>query len=543
MEGAAGRPAPRLGRSWAAAALALVLALALLGLAAPPAHAGKPGGYDHLLTPAELEAWLDRRAADYPGIVHKFSIGTSHQGRAIWGVRIGDDEVADGSEPEIVITGQVHAREWISQTMALHVIELLTEGYASDPRVRSIVRHRQVYVIPTLNPDGAAFDIEDGTFRRWRKNRQPIPGSDHVGVDLNRNFGYRWGCCGGGSDNPANEKYRGWKAWVAPEAQALRDFVNSRVIGGRQRIAATLTFHSAGEMVLWPYAYTRTAVPRTMSADDQRAFVALGREMARLNGYRPMQGSRLYVVDGDHDDWMYNRHRIFAMTFELAAFEKRYYPTAAEAATETTRNREAVLYFLEQADCPHRAAGLGVTHCGPLNDDFETGRGWRVNPFGSDTATGGRFARGVPQRTANRAGVKQRAATPSGEAAFVTGLAAGANLNANDVDGGVTSVASPAFTLGSGSGWRVALRYTFAHNAKASGADFFRVSVIDGTTRTVVFSQAGAAANRNAIWSAITRSLDAFAGRTVRLLFEAADNGPDSLIEAAFDDVRVYRLP
>ena len=31
----------------------------------------------------------------------------------------------------------------------------------------------------------------------WRKNRQPNAGSSAVGTDLNRNWGYRWGCCGG----------------------------------------------------------------------------------------------------------------------------------------------------------------------------------------------------------------------------------------------------------------------------------------------------------------------------------------------------------
>ena len=48
------------------------------------------------------------------------------------------------------------------------------------------------------------------------------------------------------------------------------------------------------------------------------------------------------------------------------------------ALGRTTRNDQAVLWFLEQADCPYRAAGMGDTHCGPLNDDFETARGWQV---------------------------------------------------------------------------------------------------------------------------------------------------------------------
>jgi carboxypeptidase T len=541
MSRGGGHGQPGLGRH-ARALTALLLAVSLLPVASPLVRA-RPAGLDHLLTSAALAEHLDAVVTAYPSIVRKLSIGRSHEGREIWALKISDNVELDEPEPEVVVMGQIHAREWISQSMALYLVDALTAGYDTEARIRRIVNGTEIYVIPTLNPDGADYDLSAGTPKRWRKNRQPIKGSSSVGIDLNRNFGFMWRCCGGGSDGPANEKYRGWAAWVAPETAAYRDFVDSRVVGARQQLSLSMTFHSAGEMVLWPYTYTRTAVPRTMSADDYKAFAALGRQMAGRNGYRAMKGSGLYVVDGDHDDWLYHEHRVFAVTFELAAFKNRYYPTLAEAAAETSRNREAVLWFLEQADCPYRAAGLALTHCGPLNDDFETGRGWQVNPLATDTATRGRFARGVPARSATGAGVKQRAVTPSGRAAFATGLARGASANANDVDGGVTSVASPSFTIGPGTGWRLSLRYAFAHDTRARNVDFFRISVLDGKTATPLFSQPGRRAQRNAKWTPLTLNLDAWAGREVRLLFEAADRGADSLVEAAFDDVRVYQLP
>ena len=42
-----------------------------------------------------------------------------------------------------------------------------------------------------------------------------------------------------------------------------------------------------------------------MTVDDHAALVAMGRKMASLNGYTPMQSSRLYVTDGDEIDWAY----------------------------------------------------------------------------------------------------------------------------------------------------------------------------------------------------------------------------------------------
>jgi carboxypeptidase T len=501
-----------------------------------------PAGYETYHTYAEMEAFLDATVAAYPEIAQKFSIGRSYEGREIWAIKISDNVHTDEDEPEVIFDGLVHARERATAEMNIYLIRLLTENYGSNARITSIVDSTEIFVIPMLNPDGGEYDIASGQFREWRRNRQQIPNSTKRGVDLNRNFGFKWGCCGGSSGKPGAWNYRGPSAWFAPEVRAYRDFVNSRVVSGRQQIRAGISWHSAGRQVLWPYGYTRTDVPKTMSAADHKAFVALAKEMARLNGYRPMQSSDLYVTDGDMGDWAYNSHRIFHFTFEMAAGKsKRYYPTPAELEKDLTANRRAVLYLLEQAGCPYAAAGLASTHCGPLNDDFETGRGWQVNPAGTDTATKGQWQRAKPQRTANRAGVKQRGSVPSGRLALVTGAKAGRNANANDVDGGLTSVRSPAFKLGNGSGWRLRFTYYFAHNRRATNVDYFRVSVLAGGKRTTLFEQRGRAANRNANWSTVTLNLDAFAGQTIRLLIEAADNGADSLIEAAVDDVRVFR--
>ena len=41
-----------------------------------------------------------------------------------------------------------------------------------------------------------------------------------------------------------SETYRGPSAFSAPETQRLRDFVNSRVVGGVQQIKANIDFHT-----------------------------------------------------------------------------------------------------------------------------------------------------------------------------------------------------------------------------------------------------------------------------------------------------------
>jgi murein tripeptide amidase MpaA len=504
----------------------------------------EPPGFEYFHTYAENEQVIDDAVAAHPAIAKKFSIGQSYEGREIWGIKISDNVNADEDEPEVFIHGLTHTRERASNEMALYIIQMLTDEYATSSRISDIVDSREIWIVPMLNPDGAEYDMSGGQWHRWRKNRQPIPGSSEIGVDLNRNWGYAWGLGSGkgtdGSANPASDYYRGWAAEVAPEVQAFEAFEDSRVVNGRQQIRASIGFHSAAKQVLWPYSYTRADRPADMAQDDHAAFVALGQGAATLNGYKPQQGSDLYPVYGDQDDWAYHKHGIFGYTFEMAkGATHRYYPSQAELATDIANNRPAVLYFLEMADCPYRAAGL-VEDCGPLYDDFDVARGWQVDPGGTDTATAGSWQRATPAKTTNSAGVKQRGTTVSGIADLVTGAAGGA-VNSNDVDGGVTSVRSPALTLGgtSSSGWKLTFSYTFAHNALATSADYLRVSV-DGD---VVFSQSGVAANRNATWTAVSIDLDAYAGQTVRIVIQAADGGSDSLVEAAIDDIRVYQQP
>ena len=85
---------------------------------------------------------------------------------------------------------------------------------------------------------------------------------------------------------------------------------------------------------------------------------------ASNQGYAPEQGSDLYLVSGDHDDSMYHDWGIFTISFEMRrGSQNRYYPTLGELTSDINNNRDAVLYFLEQADCPYRAAGLQGEHC------------------------------------------------------------------------------------------------------------------------------------------------------------------------------------
>ncbi|GGR28228.1 M14 family metallopeptidase [Streptomyces roseolus] len=316
---------------------------------------------------AEMTAEIDQRLAAYPSIMSKRVIGKSYQGRDIVAVKISDNVAADENEPEVLFTHHQHAREHLTVEMALYLLRELGAGYGSDARVTKMVNEREIWIVPDLNPDGGEYDIASGSYRSWRKNRQPNSGSSYVGTDMNRNWDYKWGCCGGSSGSKSSETYRGAAPESAPEVKVVADFVRSRVVGGKQQIKAGVDFHTYSELVLWPFGWTSADTAPGMTQDDRDAFAAVGGKMAASNGYTAEQSSDLYITDGSIDDYLWGVHKIFGYTFEMyptSSWNGGFYPPDEVIERETSRNRDAVLQLLENADCMYRSIGKQAQYCG-----------------------------------------------------------------------------------------------------------------------------------------------------------------------------------
>jgi hypothetical protein len=175
-------------------------------------------------------------------------------------------------------------------------------------------------------------------------------------------------------------------------------------------------------------------------------------------------------------------------------------------------------------------------------DGFETDRGWIVNPVGTDTATSGMWQRGTPQQTSSGA-VMQLGSCAGGSNCLVTGLAAGASAGANDVDGGFTTIVSPPIALPSSGTLTLVFSYYLAHLNDSSSDDFFRVAVISSTTGAIVFQELGTASTLAAAYKTQSADIGSFAGQTILIVMQAADNATDSLAEAAVDNVVIFRQP
>ena len=294
------------------------------------------GTYYH--TYEEAKAEMDSVVLAHPDIARVQSIGTSIEGRYIWAIKISDNVNVTESEPRVLYMGNHHAREIITVELPLYIMHYLTDNYGTNPRVTNLVDNREIWIIPTVNPDGREYQQNYNS--NWRKNRRNN-GDGSYGVDLNRNYGYMWGYDDDGSSpTPSNDTYRGAAAFSEPETQAVRDFANA------QNFAMCLSFHSYANQILYSWGYIPDVTP------DNDLFNALGDSMSSLNGYQ--QGpaaTTIYVTNGDTDDWFYgeqvSKNKGFCFTFEVGS---QFLPPASQILTLCQQNLEPSLLLADYAD-------------------------------------------------------------------------------------------------------------------------------------------------------------------------------------------------
>ena len=278
------------------------------------------------------------------GVAQTYNIGTSVEGRDIWAVRISDNPALDEDEPSVLFVGCHHAREWISVEVPLYLGKYLTDHYATDPEIESLVDNQQIWIVPVLNPDG--YEYSRNTDRSWRKNRR-YNGNNKYGVDLNRNYGYEWGG-DGSSGTPGSSTYRGSAPFSEPETQALRDLCLAH------DFRSMITYHSYGSEVACTWGYTTDPTP-DFCRDRHMANVMETLINNVHNAGYTSPDIYGYITNGDTTDWTYGLFRIPSFTIELRpkySSEGGYELPANQIIPACEENLPAALYLIgwNQAD-------------------------------------------------------------------------------------------------------------------------------------------------------------------------------------------------
>ncbi len=303
----------------------------------------------------EMKNKLLALEAQHPALADLQSVGSSIQGRPIYMLKISDNVALDEEEPEVLIMGCHHAREIMSVEIPLLFAQYLLTNYGSNPEVTALVDTREIFIVPMVNPDGHVYvqhHHEAPWFQWWRKNRRDN-GDGTFGVDPNRNYSYKWGYDNiGSSPVTSSWTYRGTGPFSEPETQAIRDFCQSR------HIALALSYHSYGEMLLYPWGYYHGYTTQ------HELCKALGDTLTDFNGYAPgnVATGVIYLTNGTTDDWAYGdsiaKDPFLCFTPEINSLEEGGFAPPEELIQPTFNKLIPMnMLVLELADDPHRILG------------------------------------------------------------------------------------------------------------------------------------------------------------------------------------------
>ena len=288
------------------------------------------GSMGHYMTFQEIVNKLDLLHKQFPQFISKkMSIGKSIEGRDIWILHVSSKSLNDWKDkPEVLITGLHHSREVITYTSILYYIEWICKNYNTDSEAKHILDKTHLWFVPCLNPDGLVYNqnISKDGGGLFRKNRRPnTDNPDYYGVDLNRNYSYKWKLNeSGSSSSPDSYQFRGTHEFSEPETWALALFVKSR------NIVLNINHHSFGNALLHPYGFS---LNNDLEKYEEKCYTNLSKFVTeKLPHYSYGSGGEIYYpANGDASDWFHHKEHdkkcILSFTTELGSNEDGFWPS------------------------------------------------------------------------------------------------------------------------------------------------------------------------------------------------------------------------
>ena len=335
--------------------------------------------YTHYFTNQEIDTIIHGWEKEYPTLVKVEEIGRSYQDRPIWVMTITNQATGcDREKPAFYIDANIHATELAGPTTALRVAERLIVDYATDDKMKWLLDNTVYYIIPRVNPDGAAACMAKkphfvrSSMRPYPYNEMPegLQAQDITGDGRVRQMRLKdpsgdWKVS---PDDPrlmvkreptevegefyrlflegliedydgdiikvgrpkegldmnrnfpfeyqpnAQQRGAGDFAGQEPETRTLIEFIVDH-----PNINAGVTLHTYSDAILRPYS---TKPDKDMAVPDLGIFKMMGDMGTKMTEYRNVSVYHDFryepneVITGVFDDWMYDSRGAFTFTME-----------------------------------------------------------------------------------------------------------------------------------------------------------------------------------------------------------------------------------
>lgn len=336
--------------------------------------------FNHYFTNEEIDQITSDWLLAYPNLVVRRSIGESYEKRPIWLLALTNQATGlDTEKPAVWIDANIHATEVTGATAAMRLAFTLLSGYSSDPQITRLLDNAVYYIVPRINPDGAALALApnpkyirsgvrlypyaekgeglheediDGDGRVLQMRIQDPHGdwkisslnprlmekrgpAEHDGVyyrllpegKLQDFDGYliKFARAQQGLDFNRNFPFE-WRPEAEqagagpypasePEIKALIDFITQH-----PNINLAITFHTYSRVILRPYS---TKADENFDVADLWVYQRIGEIGAQTSGYRCVSTFHDFkyhpkeITTGGFDDWLFDHLGAFTYTIEL----------------------------------------------------------------------------------------------------------------------------------------------------------------------------------------------------------------------------------
>ncbi len=292
----------------------------------------------------QITTSLQELAQRYPKIMRLFSIGKTVKGRSLWMMKISDNVNLDEIEPEFKYISSMHGDEITGRELMINLIQEIGQKYGSDTEITNLINNTEIYVMPSMNPDGSEL--------RQRANAN--------GTDLNRNFPDIL------RDRDSTSIGREVENQAVMKFQAERHF------------ALSANFHGGVIVANYPWDSTYDRHPLDAFVKELSiGYAELNPEMRNSSEF-PLgvtNGADWYVVKGGMQDWSYFWHQDLQITVELSYAK---WPSYHDIPDFYANNRDSLIFYMKQV---HRGAGfkfaktnaegvVSITQISPEKKDF-----------------------------------------------------------------------------------------------------------------------------------------------------------------------------
>lgn len=272
----------------------------------------------------DLKLFLNKTVNNYKQITTLEIIGKSVENRDLYVMKISGKSYITKSKSSIMILGNIHGNETIGREICLFLIRYLTfEYYNNNKYVRKLVDNTNIYIMPSLNPDGFEY-TKSGVWAPRRTNAN--------NVDLNRNF---------------PDQFIKTDNIMQPETKSMIDFYK------KNQIHISLSIHSGSIVVNYPFDGPTSK--QYSATKDDKFFNYISREYANNVDYFKrssfkdgiINGAEWYALFGGLQDWRYVFNNGYELTIELSnekIIEEKYLKYFWE------KNKKALIRIIEIAN-------------------------------------------------------------------------------------------------------------------------------------------------------------------------------------------------